>query len=301
MKASSKRAEAVIQRMFSEPRGPYRTMGEVLLERKHNPEYSADIILPPALPSKDPQNPRDGKRIVAMGLSMGGVEALEAVLPYLPVNTPPIVVVQHMPESQGDFFVRYINNHCELDVRKAQHGDGIPHGQVFIGTGDQQMVVGMRGGKYYVEMMDGVLVSLHPPSIDVLFRSVSYAGANGVGIIMTGYGKDGVDGLKEIYACGGYTIAQDDRSCIATGMPRAAIKSGAVKEVATLSRITEIISEMLSVVLQKGERQTLQLLYQINIPQSQFLSNTTDPNFLLKTSQLIITREAQKVYLRSIL
>lgn len=246
MKASSKsnRYEEVINRMFAEPRGPYRTMAEVLLEREHNPQYSADHILPAAIPSKNPSTVNSHQRIVAMGLSMGGVEALEAVLPYLPMTSPPIVVVQHMAERQGDFFVRYINNHCELDVRQAQHGDEVRHGQVLIAPGDQHMVVRMQGGRYYVALYDGVLVSLHRPAIDVLFRSVSYAGANAVGIVMTGSGKDGVQGLKEMHACGAHTIAQDETSCIATGLPRAAIESGAVKEVATLGRITEIISSM---------------------------------------------------------
>lgn len=227
--------------LSSSPTAACRSLQSVIEERDRSPRYSPDVILSAAR-SGHFVPPTRTERFVAMGLSTGGVETLEAVLPYLPEHGPAMVIVLHMPESAGDFLVRHINKHCKIEVRKACHGDQLRRGVAFLAPGEKHMLVRAHGNRYFVELRDGPLVSLHRPSIDVLFRSVSYAGDNALGLIMTGLGDDGVLGLKEMRDCGAHTVAQDQVSCVAASMPRAAVQQGAAKETASLARITELIS-----------------------------------------------------------
>ncbi|MCC7422403.1 MAG: chemotaxis response regulator protein-glutamate methylesterase [Planctomycetaceae bacterium] len=183
-------------------------------------------------------------RIIAMGASTGGTKALEAILTTLPANAPGVVVTQHMPEHFTKTFADRLNEVCEVEVREAVDGDRVLPGTVLIAPGNRHTVLRRNGANYYVAVADGPRVSRHKPSVDVLFRSFArYAGANAVGVIMTGMGNDGAEGLKEMHDAGAATIAQDEASCVVFGMPREAILLGAAKEVVPLDKIA---SRMLS-------------------------------------------------------
>lgn len=176
------------------------------------------------------------ERIVAIGASTGGTQALEAVLTALPRVSPGIVIVQHMPEKFTAAFAERLNNRCEIEVREAKNNDRVIPGLALIAAGGRHMLLKRSGAYYYVEVMDGSLVNRHRPSVDVLFRSVAkFAGKNATGIIMTGMGDDGARGLKEMLDAGACTIAQDEASCAVFGMPKEAIKLGAAKRILPLS------------------------------------------------------------------
>jgi two-component system chemotaxis response regulator CheB len=183
-------------------------------------------------------------RIIAMGASTGGTKALEAVLTAIPANAPGVVVTQHMPEHFTKTFADRLNDVCEVEVREAVDGDRVLPGTVLIAPGNRHTVLRRNGANYYVAVADGPRVSRHKPSVDVLFRSFArFAGANAVGVIMTGMGNDGAEGLREMHEAGAATIAQDEASCVVFGMPREAILLGAAKEVVPLDKIA---SRMLS-------------------------------------------------------
>ena len=168
-------------------------------------------------------------RLVAIGTSTGGTQALEAVLTALPRVSPGIVIVQHMPEKFTALFAQRLNTLCQIEVREAQDGDRVIAGRALIAPGGKHMQIKRSGAQYLVEVLDGPLVNRHRPSVDVLFRSVAkFAGRNALGIIMTGMGGDGSRGLKEMHDAGAETIAQDEESCVVYGMPKEAVKLGAV-------------------------------------------------------------------------
>lgn len=178
------------------------------------------------------------EKIVAVGASTGGTEALRHFLEALPLASPGIVVVQHMPEKFTASFAQRLDQLCRLRVKEAVHGDSVLRGQALIAPGNQHMLLKRSGARYYVEIKDGPLVSRHRPSVDVLFRSAArYAGKNAVGIIMTGMGDDGARGLLEMREAGAFTLAQDEASCVVFGMPKEAIACGAVCKVAPLDRL----------------------------------------------------------------
>lgn len=183
------------------------------------------------------------QKIVAIGTSTGGTQALEIVLKALPENSPGIVVVQHMPEKFTRAFAERLNSVCEVNVCEGENGQAVKVGQVIISPGGKHMTINRRGKEYYVEVIDGPLVNRHKPSVDVLFRSVAkHAGKNALGVIMTGMGDDGAKGLKEIKDSGANTIGQDEASCIVYGMPNEAFKLGAVDKQVSLQNIaSEII------------------------------------------------------------
>jgi two-component system chemotaxis response regulator CheB len=181
-------------------------------------------------------------RLIAIGTSTGGTQALEAVLTRLPAVCAGIVIVQHMPEKFTAMFAERLNGLCKLDVREAQNADRVIPGRALIAPGGRHMMLKRSGAQYYVEVADGPLVNRHKPSVDVLFRSVAQvAGKNALGIIMTGMGDDGARGMREMHDAGAQTIAEDESTCVVFGMPKEAIKLGAVDKVVPLDRIPQEI------------------------------------------------------------
>ena len=197
-----------------------------------------------AIPIKKWASPRPliRDKVVAIGASTGGTEALRIVLESMPFNAPGIVVVQHMPEGFTAAFAQRLNQTCRIEVKEAANGDRIAAGRALIAPGNLHTLVRLNGAQYVVEVTDGPLVSRHRPSVDVLFRSVAQsAGLNAVGVIMTGMGNDGAEGLREMKQAGAYTLAQDEASCVVFGMPKEAIERGAVDRVVNLSGIAAAI------------------------------------------------------------
>jgi two-component system chemotaxis response regulator CheB len=178
------------------------------------------------------------ERVVAIGTSTGGTQALEEVLTTLPRVSPGIVIVQHMPEKFTAAFAARLNGLCEIEVREAQNNDRVMQGRALIAPGGKHMLLKRSGAQYYVEVVDGPLVNRHRPSVDVLLRSVAkFAGANALGVIMTGMGDDGAAGLLEMRKAGAHTVAQDEESCVVYGMPKEAVKRGAVDKTLPLNAI----------------------------------------------------------------
>ena len=200
---------------------------------------SADVVLP-TIPARTLSVTTD--KVVAVGTSTGGTEALRVLLMALPLDAPGFVVVQHMPEVFTAGFAERLNQLCAVDVREAKDGDRVRPGLVLIAPGNRHTMINRNGAQYMVRVVDGPLVARHRPSVDVLFRSVAQAaGANAVGVIMTGMGDDGADGLVEMKKAGASTIAQDESTCVVFGMPKVAIDRGAVDDVLPLPRIAHAI------------------------------------------------------------
>jgi two-component system chemotaxis response regulator CheB len=177
-------------------------------------------------------------RIVAIGTSTGGTQALETVLTRLPRGCPGLVIVQHMPERFTAAFAQRLDAICAIEVREAVDDDRVVSGRALIAPGGKHMRVRRSGIGYHVEVRDGPLVNRHRPSVDVLFRSVAQcAGHHAIGIIMTGMGDDGARGLKELRDAGAHTVAQDEATCVVFGMPREAIRLGAARRVLPLPDI----------------------------------------------------------------
>ncbi len=181
-------------------------------------------------------------RVVAIGTSTGGTQALEYVLTRLPRTAPGIVVVQHMPGQFTAAFAARLNQLCEIEVREARNGDRVIAGLALIAPGTDHLLLRRSGAQYRVEVKNGPLVSRHRPSVDVLFRSVAQsAGPNAVGIIMTGMGDDGARGMRELHEAGALTVAQDELTCVVYGMPKEAVKLGGVDAIVGLPQIPGII------------------------------------------------------------
>jgi len=177
-------------------------------------------------------------RVMAIGSSTGGVQALETVLTGLPRTTRGIVVVQHMPETFTGAFAARLNTLCEMEVKEARDGDRVIDGRVLIAPGGRHMQLTRSGAQYVVSVRDGPLVNRHKPSVDVLFKSVAHcAGRNAVGVILTGMGDDGARGLLEMRRAGAATAGQDEASCVVYGMPREAARLGAVADVLPLGDV----------------------------------------------------------------
>ena len=178
------------------------------------------------------------EKVVAVGASTGGTEALRSFLQALPANSPGIVIVQHMPEKFTASFAERLNGLCDINVKEAANNDTVLRGHALIAPGNKHMLLKRSGARYYVEVKDGPLVSRHRPSVDVLFRSTArYAGKNAIGIIMTGMGDDGAVGMSEMKQAGACNIAQDEASCVVFGMPNEAIKKGGVDKILPLEEI----------------------------------------------------------------
>lgn len=204
-------------------------------------KLSVDALLPDAAA---PLLSTTTERIVAIGTSTGGTQALEVVLTALPRVAPGIVVVQHMPEKFTAAFAERLNGLSAIEVREARHGDRVVPGRALIAPGGRHMTLKRSGAQYHVEVIDGPPINRHKPSVDVLFRSVARAaGRNALGIIMTGMGDDGARGLKEMCDAGAATLGQDEASCVVYGMPKEAVKLGAVERALPLTQIAGAIVE----------------------------------------------------------
>jgi two-component system chemotaxis response regulator CheB len=204
------------------------------------PKLTADAVLPDQRPRTLGETT---DRVVALGTSTGGTQALERVLSRLPRTAPGVVVVQHMPGQFTAAFASRLNSLCQVQVKEAQQNDRVIPGLVLIAPGTDHMLLHRSGAQYRVEIKPGPLVSRHRPSVDVLFRSVAHAaGANAVGIIMTGMGDDGARGLKEMHEAGALTLAQDEATSVVFGMPKEAIKLGAVDHVIPIDDIPAVIT-----------------------------------------------------------
>ena len=178
------------------------------------------------------------EKVVVIGASTGGTEALRALLEVLPADAPGIVIVQHMPEMFTRAFADRLDGLCRIAVKEAEAGDTVLRGRALIAPGNHHLLLKRSGARYYVEVKDGPLVCRHRPSVDVLFRSAArYAGRNAVAVIMTGMGDDGASGMLEMKEAGAYTIAQDEATSVVFGMPNEAIKRGGVDKVLPLGEI----------------------------------------------------------------
>jgi two-component system, chemotaxis family, protein-glutamate methylesterase/glutaminase len=194
-----------------------------------------------SLAGANPPGATATEKIIAIGASTGGTEALRAILEAMPADAPAIVIVQHMPEGFTKAFAARLDATCAIKVKEAADGDLVIKGRALIAPGNRHMLV-HRGSAYYTKIVDGPLVSRHRPSADVLFRSVARAaGANSLGVIMTGMGDDGAEGLLKMKSVGAFTVAQDEKSCVVFGMPKKAIDRGAVCMTAGLQGISAAI------------------------------------------------------------
>jgi len=201
------------------------------------PRNTADVVLPLGPP---PPPKTGGEKFIAVGASTGGTEAIREFLQAMPRDCPGIVIVQHMPEMFTRAFADRLNKDCAIEVKEAADGDRIEAGRVLIAPGNSHLLVQRSGASYMAHVSDGPLVSRHRPSVDVLFRSVAKsAGSNAVGVLMTGMGDDGAQGLLEMRSAGAHTIAQDEATCVVFGMPKEAIARGAAMEILRLERIAE--------------------------------------------------------------
>jgi two-component system chemotaxis response regulator CheB len=207
------------------------------------PKYSADAVLAKAPPSQL----RTTDRIIAIGASTGGTEAIKDVLIELPADTPGIVITQHIPKSFSTAFAKRMNRVCQMTVYEAEDGQQVLPGHVYIAPGDQHLLLVRDGARYVCKLDAGQPVNRHKPSVDVLFRSVAQqAGRNAIGALLTGMGKDGALGLKEMRDAGSPTIAQDEATSVVWGMPGEAVAIGAAVETLPLQNIAARILALAS-------------------------------------------------------
>lgn len=206
----------------------------------HAPELAkpASEQTVPSVPAKE-----TSRRIVAVGTSTGGTQALETILRALPVASPGLLIVQHMPEHVTKAFAQRLDSICKIEVREAVHNDAVLPGQALIAPGGRHMALKLCGSQYHVAVSDGPLINRHKPSVDVLFRSVArWAGADALGIILTGMGDDGAAGLHAMLEAGAQTVGQDEASCVVYGMPREAWNRGAVQKQLSLGAMAAEIT-----------------------------------------------------------
>ena len=193
---------------------------------------------PPAILSHGPL--LSSEKLIAIGASTGGTEAIRQVLQPLPATSPALLITQHMPPGFTRSFAERLNKLCQITVKEAEEGERVLPGHAYIAPGDRHLELVRSGANYQVMLHDGPAVNRHRPSVDVLFRSVArHAGRNAVGVILTGMGNDGAQGMLEMHRAGAYTLAQSEASCVVFGMPREAIASGGVSEVVELERMSQ--------------------------------------------------------------
>jgi len=188
------------------------------------------------------------EKLVIIGASTGGTEALKDVLTAMPADSPGILITQHMPAAFTSAFANRLDRLCRISVREARDGDRVLPGHAYIAPGDRHLLLARSGANYVTRIADAPPVSRHRPSVDVLFRSAANsAGKNSIGVILTGMGDDGANGMLEMKQAGAHTIAQDEASCVVFGMPREAIARGGVDEIAPLADIPRRIVNCMAV------------------------------------------------------
>jgi two-component system chemotaxis response regulator CheB len=216
-----------------------------------SPKYTADVMVPRPTMRRPLQTT---EKVIVLGASTGGTEAISFILGNMPHDVPGIVIVQHMPEYFTASFAKRLNRICRISVKEAEDGDTVLRGSALIAPGNYHILLKRSGARYHVEIKDGPFVNRHRPSVDVLFRSTArYAGRNAIGVIMTGMGDDGAKGIKELKEAGAKTIAQDESSCVVFGMPHEAIKLGGIDMVLPLASISQEI-----IRLSDNSRETIQ-------------------------------------------
>ncbi|MBI5235757.1 MAG: chemotaxis response regulator protein-glutamate methylesterase [Deltaproteobacteria bacterium] len=210
-----------------------------IIERRVSQKLTADVVIAKA---RTRAMAETTNKVAVIGASTGGTEAIRDILEAMPLNSPGLVIVQHMPEHFTAAFARRLDGICRISVKEAETDDTVVRGRALIAPGNKHLLLKRSGARYYVEVKDGPLVSRHRPSVDVLFRSAAQnAGKNAVGVIMTGMGDDGARGMAELHEAGARCVAQNEDSCVVFGMPREAIKRGAVDAVLPLSAIPDEI------------------------------------------------------------
>jgi len=208
--------------------------------KKHLPRVvpqcaSADVVLPVVA-----NRVASTEKLIIVGASTGGTEAIKEFLIHLPPDCPGILITQHMPEAFTKSFADRLNKLCKIKVAEAQGGERVLPGHAFIAPGHSHLLLKRSGANYVTELNHGELVSRHRPSVDVLFRSAAnYAGKNAVGVMLTGMGKDGAAGMLEMHQAGAYNLAQDEASCVVYGMPKEAVAAGAVDEIVPLREMAK--------------------------------------------------------------
>lgn len=232
-------------RMVAQARVRKTPVAPVIQER-----LSADAILPSVAGRYS-----STEKLIVIGASTGGTEAIKEVLTKLPADAPGVLVTQHMPEHFTKSFADRLNTLCKIAVKEAEHNERVLPGHAYIAPGHSHLLLKRSGANYVVKLDQGPLVNRHRPSVDVLFRSAAnVAGANAIGIILTGMGKDGVQGLLEMKQAGCYTIAQDEATCVIFGMPKEAIAAGGVCEVLPLQNIARRTMENLALTSARSSR-----------------------------------------------
>lgn len=225
-------------------------MGVELIDKvKAASKVAVQRILPSSGAAQKPRPTlslsRTTNKVIAIGASTGGTHAIQNVLTALPANSPGLVIVQHMPEHFTTAFAERLDRLCAIQVKEAKNRDSVVPGKALIAPGNFHMVLRRSGANYFVEVRHGPLVGRHRPSVNVLFKSVArYAGNNAIGVIMTGMGRDGAEGMRMMKNGGAETIAQDEQSSVVFGMPKEAIELGAVDHVVALDNISEKILEL---------------------------------------------------------
>lgn len=211
---------------------------------------SADVVLP-----VEHRSFATTEKVVLIGASTGGTEALKTVLADLPADSPAILITQHMPEAFTKTFAKRLDGLCTIAVKEAEHGERVLPGHAYLAPGNRHLMLKRSGANYMIELSDGPPVSRHRPSVDVLFRSgANCAGKNAVGIILTGMGDDGAAGMLEMRQTGAHTMAQDEESCVVFGMPKEAIARGGVDEVVPLTEVSHRLGAWLSTQGKRGFR-----------------------------------------------
>ena len=195
------------------------------------------------------------EKLIIIGASTGGTEAIKDVLVQLPPDSPGVMIAQHMPEGFTRSFADRLNNLCRITVKEAEHGERVLPGHAYVAPGHSHLLLKKSGANYVTELSQSEPVNRHRPSVDVLFRSAAkHAGANAIGVILTGMGKDGALGLREMRLAGAYTFAQDEASCVVFGMPKEAIAIEAVDEVVSINDMTRRVIHQLNTLGSAGIR-----------------------------------------------
>jgi two-component system chemotaxis response regulator CheB len=216
-----------------------RTASRARLPQHHHVTGAVQMIKVPLLSSE---------KLIAIGASTGGTEAIRHVLEPLPPTSPALLITQHMPPGFTRSFADRLNKLCQITVKEAEDGERILPGHAYIAPGARHMELARSGANYQIRLHDGEPVNRHRPSVDVLFHSVAqYAGRNAVGVILTGMGNDGAAGMLAMHNAGAYTIAQDEATCVVFGMPREAIAMGGTNEIVPLHQISQRMMTQISV------------------------------------------------------